>query len=356
MPAKITKIQRWLDLIAYLAGRRYPVQVSELMRLPAYACQTADTARRTFERDKKDLREAGLPLATVPAPSGDSEAGEGYRLSSGDFLLPYLRLVKGNPQTLPGRTRPGVLEVTEEEASAALEALQRVARLPATPLAHEARRAHAKLALDLDPESFPGAPVVYADPPGGAESAAVLRTLTRALTERRWVTFHYRGMRDVAPTPRRVAPYGLLRTGGHWYLVGFDHQRQGMREFRVSRAAQVEAGPTPNDFVVPEDFRLEDWQGREAWEIGDLPPLEARVRLAFPLSLWAERNQKGSLVEAGKDGGAVRAFALRDVGSFLRWVLSWAGAAEILSPPELRAESAAMARATADLYPRTAGA
>jgi predicted DNA-binding transcriptional regulator YafY len=79
MPAKITKIQRWLDLIAYLAGRRYPVQVSELMRLPAYACQTADTARRTFERDKKDLREAGLPLETVPAPSGDPESGEGYR-------------------------------------------------------------------------------------------------------------------------------------------------------------------------------------------------------------------------------------------------------------------------------------
>ena len=38
VPERIKKVQRWLDLIAYLVGRRLPVSVEELMeRLPAYA-------------------------------------------------------------------------------------------------------------------------------------------------------------------------------------------------------------------------------------------------------------------------------------------------------------------------------
>ena len=54
-----TKLQRYLDLIAYLVGRRVPVAVEELMeKIPAYAerWKTGNetdlaTARRTFERD-----------------------------------------------------------------------------------------------------------------------------------------------------------------------------------------------------------------------------------------------------------------------------------------------------------------
>jgi predicted DNA-binding transcriptional regulator YafY len=66
LPRAITKTQRWLDLLAYLVGRRLPVAVDELMeRLPAYARQpNPDTARRTFERDKDELRKAGIPIET----------------------------------------------------------------------------------------------------------------------------------------------------------------------------------------------------------------------------------------------------------------------------------------------------
>jgi len=73
MPEKISKVQRWLDLIAYLVGRHFPVPVEELMeRLPAYALdwrvgdKTArDSVRRKFERDKDELRGLGIPLETV---------------------------------------------------------------------------------------------------------------------------------------------------------------------------------------------------------------------------------------------------------------------------------------------------
>ena len=69
-----TKLQRWLDLIAFLVGRQLPVTYDELMRgVPAYAREYTqaetetqqESLRRKFERDKKELRTHGIPLRTV---------------------------------------------------------------------------------------------------------------------------------------------------------------------------------------------------------------------------------------------------------------------------------------------------
>ena len=102
MPAP-TKLQRHLDLIAYLVGRRLPVTVDELMeRIPAYADKwnagdktSQDSARRMFERDKDELRDLGIPLKTVPYSMdyGRTEL-EGYSIDRRDFYLPYLKLVR----------------------------------------------------------------------------------------------------------------------------------------------------------------------------------------------------------------------------------------------------------------------
>ena len=82
-----TKLQRQLDVIAYLVGRRLPVSVEELMEgIPAYAekwttddATARDSVRRMFERDKDDLRAAGIPLKTIKytIDHGTAEA-EGY--------------------------------------------------------------------------------------------------------------------------------------------------------------------------------------------------------------------------------------------------------------------------------------
>ena len=98
MPENISKVQRWLDLIAYLVGRHFPVPVEDLMeRLPAYARdwksgdKTARAAvRRKFERDKDELRKLGIPLETVTYTINfGMEEAQGYRISKSDFYLPY---------------------------------------------------------------------------------------------------------------------------------------------------------------------------------------------------------------------------------------------------------------------------
>src|SRR4051812_28061776 len=99
----MTKLQRWLDLIAYLVGRRLPVEVDELMeKIPAYSESWRDgdapaqaSVRRMFERDKDELRRLGIPIQTVKynVNYGIDEI-EGSRIDRKDFSLPYLKVIE----------------------------------------------------------------------------------------------------------------------------------------------------------------------------------------------------------------------------------------------------------------------
>jgi len=357
MPEPITKLQRWLDLISYLVGRRIPVAVEDVMEnVPAYAekWHTEDetaraTARRTFERDKDELRALGIPIETVRyRVNYGREEIEGYRLSQRDFYLPYLRLVhQASPS---GERKPYALEeveLTEDEAHAAADALHVASQLPAFPFAREARSAFRKLAFDLDAEALAATPELYVDRPGAEEVLERLRPLSDALLARKVVRFRYHGIYRGEATEREVRPYGVMFQRGHWYMVGHDVGRDAIRVFRVGRMERVEANrkaPHTPDYEIPSDFRLDDYLHREAWELGDEEPLRAEVLFRFPRSLWAERNGYGERVEERPDGSAVHAFDVQQVNPFLRWLLSLEGEAEVVSPAELRAELHAMAR------------
>jgi proteasome accessory factor B len=363
-----TKLQRWLDLIAFLVGRRLPVAYDDLMSgVPAYAREydpddekVRASLRRKFERDKKELRELGIPIRTVRYTFnyGIDEV-EGYQLDRRDFYLPYLNLVTRatsgpGPRAVP--TRRASVELDAAEAPLALEGLRRVVSVPGFPLAREARSAFRKLAFDIDPEAFrTDARVLFIDPPGSAELSGRLRTLSDALLARKRVTFPYHGMYRDQVLQREVAPYGLLFQHGSWYLIGFDSLREAVRVFRVGRMADVTVNtkqPTRPDYEIPADFSLDEYADREAWELGDPDeqPVVARVRFQFPLSLWAERNARGELVARGADGSQVREFEVQQVSPFLRWLLSLEGEVEILDPGALQQELRQLARAVAERH------
>lgn len=363
MADRISKTQRWLDLIAFLVGRRFPVPVDEIMEgVPAYARRWTDgsetdraSVRRTFERDKDELRAFGIPIETIEySINYGQERTEGYRIERKDFYLPYLRLVeeaRADPETQGGRSpEPPApsqeVSLDEEEARAALDAVRRVVGLPGFPLKREARSAFRKLSFDLDPERFQEAPVRYLEPPGTDELLDTVRELSDALQNRKRARFRYYGIHRDRTTDRSVLPYGLLFQHGHWYLVGRDEDRQDLRVFRVGRIQSLEVNtsrPGTPDFEVPGEFSLEAYRDRSAWELGeDERALQARVRFPFPRSLWAERNRLGELETQESDGAQIRRFSVIQSGPFLRWLLSLGGEAELLGPGELRDELSAM--------------
>jgi proteasome accessory factor B len=317
-----------------------------------------------FERDKDELRAAGIPIETVRySVNYGAEELEGYRIERSDFYLPYLRLLADpsgeDPPAppVPYRSLPA-LELAPAEAERAIDALRHVAGLPAFPFAEEARSALRKLTFDLDVGCFPDDPVRWVERPGARELLERLRVLSDALLARKRVEFDYHGIHRGETTRRDVAPYGLFFQRD-WYLVGHDATRGAVRVFRVARAERVEMStkaPKRPDYEVPPDFRLQDYLDRSAWELGEESErLVAEVHFRFPLSLRAARNQRGELVSEDADGGAIRRFTVTQPNPFLRWVLSLSGEAEILSPPELRAEYARMVNEVAALYAPEAG-
>ncbi len=365
MSERISKLQRWLDLIAFLVGRRLPVSVEQLMEgIPAYAAKWVDgsdtdraSVRRTFERDKAELRDLGIPIETIEFRINyGAETTEGYVLRRRDFYLPYLRLVTGAETRAAAERKPYALpevELSPDEANLAFGALREVAALPGFPFAREAKSAIRKLAFDLDPEAIAGESVIYVDRPGADEALARVRSLSDALLARKSVRFRYHGIRGGETTPRDVHPYGLFFHRGNWYLVGFDLGRGAVRVFRTGRMEAIEVNggsPSTPDYTIPKDFSLDAHLDREAWELGDDEPLRARVLFQFPTSLRVDREGRGTLVETRADGSTVREFEVQQTNPFLRWVLSLGMDAGELEPEDLAAELRSMARDAASLY------
>jgi len=230
----ISKLQRWLDLIAFLLHRSTPATAEEILsRIPSYALKWGSgdersraSARREFERDKEELRAFGVAIETREAAVPvDGERYAGYRLEKRGFYLPLLCLASaGDGRDSWGRgPASGEVVIRDEEAHVAIDGLRHVAHAPGHLLGREARSALRKLTFDLDRFAFPGAPVFIAPASRAVADPIVLRRLLEAVRAGRRVRFRYTGIARNTETRRHVEPYALLFMRGRWYLAG--HKR-----------------------------------------------------------------------------------------------------------------------------------
>lgn len=306
--------------------------------------------RRTFERDKDELRRLGVAIDILGRP-GDPEPR--YVLRPGQFYLPYLALAseralrKPRPNDRHGYSAVGECEFTEEELALLADAAARAAELGDPALATDARQAVAKLALDIPREALAPTAGMRITTSGPAADADALALLTDALLRRKQVTFTYYGIERDETERRTVFPYGLTFTGGHWYLHGQDPARGAVRRFRVSRLRELAVNPlTPGkeDFEIPASFNLSDAaRNVPPWELGDDPPTEATLRFTGHNGHARAARALGTTTRS--DRTLVR-YAVRRREPFLRWVLSLAGDARPVSPPDLVREFDALVRRT----------
>ena len=340
------KLTRWLDLLAALLRRRVPVPFAELRAdIPAYDAPGVrpESLLRTFERDKDELRALGVAIESLQdAPGGEVR----YRLRAEHFYLPFLLLGEATrPEGVelrrvarpdgPGYDRLPVLAISTDDHLALVRAALRVQGVGHPGLAADADAARRKLAVDLvDPELR--ATVTTA--PGAARvQPATFDLLGRALEARKVVTFTYHSIgRDVTGT-RTAEPYGLVFLAGHWYLVARDVDASALRRFRLSRLADarlVRPGTAGGEYAIPADFNLRAHaRSRHAWELGDGEEVPVLVRFRDPDGAVAATLPEGETVAAGP-GVLERRFGVRRVEPFLRWVLSCAGEARVVAPPE----------------------
>jgi predicted DNA-binding transcriptional regulator YafY len=105
------------------------------------------------------------------------------------------------------------------------------------------------------------------------------------------------------------------------------------------------------DFTVPDDFTLDAYVRRQPWELGEVAqPTRVVVRFRFPASLWAERNGHGAEVAREPDGAVLRAFDVHQTGPFVRWLLGFGTAIDVVEPHTVADERRRYARAVAERH------
>ena len=174
-----------------------------------------EVSTRTVKRDVAALQQAGLPIWAQAGPGG------GYVLDAQATLPP--------------------VNLTPAQAVALATALAAQLSTAGAPWAADGRAALEKLLDVMHPADRRRVEELGArvwlrgqDAAPGAATATTTAALERALADRRVVALEYEDGEGRA-TRRRVEPHLLVRTGEHWYLIGWCREREAPRWFRLDR-------------------------------------------------------------------------------------------------------------------------
>jgi predicted DNA-binding transcriptional regulator YafY len=163
----------------------------------------------------------------------------------------------------------------------------------------------------------------------------VFDVLAKATAARRQLELTYRKPGQPHPEQRVVDPYHLANINGEWFLFAFDHLRKDIRTFVPARIKAV--SPTGNTFERRRAFSLDKrlrgsfgvQSGQGEFEV--VIRFNERVAEYIREKRWHDSQQLREL----KRGGVELRLQLSSLAEVGRWVLSWAGDAVAVRPPEL---------------------
>jgi proteasome accessory factor B len=296
----MAKLERLLNLTAALLETERPLSADDLRRrVPGYPDGLA-AFRRTFERDKEDLREMGVPLELVPLPGTDPPV-DGYRIPKNEYYLddPGLAPDELAALHLASSTVPF-------EGAGGLEGLWKLG--------------------GTDPATRPADPSTEISAlPGDPR----LADLFAALAARTTVSFTYND------EEREVEPQRLDFQRGRWYLTGHDRRRDDERNFRLDRMGpDISTGARFEPRPATEAGRR-----RQPWELGEGSPVTARLLVDADQAAWAVQHVgRDRVIDERPDGSVVFEIEVTSTAGFRSFVLTFLEHAEVLEPSELRAD------------------
>ena len=303
MSRSADRVERLTNLLALLLETDRPLTLVEITgELEGQYAGKEATRRAAFERDKAALREIGVPIeATVL--TGDQAGASGYRIDRARYELSDLHLEPDEMRAL-------------QVAVAAVRPTQ-------------GREALWKLGLDTIDGDAAGDVAVTATVP----ELPALPALRDASARRRTVSFAYRGK------ARQLDPYGLLLRNGFWYVVGHDHEHGEPRTYRVDRIAGAVAIDEEATFERPAGVDLRTAFPSDPKELGADAAAMAIVRVDRARAAGVERELGAArVVGRGGDGTIDVEVPCANVPAFRSWVLGLLDHAEVVAPPDVRAD------------------
>ena len=313
------KLIRQLSLISYLMAERRPVTATEIRRdVEGYSDMTEDAFARRFYADRAELDALGIHL-TVDKPADGFSEQENYSLAPEAFHLPAIEFTDDERAAL--HTALTLLDGEFAYAEPLRLALQQITWGRPSPLGSNLSQT---IGLGITASA------------GGAEVSARLAKIDTAIYRRKRIEFEYYTMQSDATALRKVDPYHLLFEGGQFYLVGYSHERDDVRVFRLSRIRGKVAYATKaeHDFQRPADFDPREYAGRTPWQLGD-PVGTAEVWVSDDVAWYVER-QFGAYGEL-RDNVFHTDYAVPRL--LISWALGLQQHARVEGPPELVEEA-----------------
>jgi len=290
-----------------------------------------EVSERTIHRDVEALAAAGVPIYAERGPYGGIRLVDGYRT----------RLTGMTADEAEALFLAGVPGPAAELGLGTVVAAARLKVLAALPPELRTRASRLVERFHLDAVGW------YQ----GSEPVPHLAAISEAVWESQRVNVEYRRDRIVA---RTLEPLGLVLKAGVWYVVALAEGQ--IRTYRVSRITGIEA--TGEHFERPPAFDLAGyWAESTAAYERETPrtPVSVRVRAS---RIGRLRDLVGHRVMEEAEhlpGGVDREW--QEFRIALDWpdeiaarLLSLGPDLEILEPPALRAEVAALAGGVVERY------
>ncbi|HEY6534137.1 MAG TPA: WYL domain-containing protein [Acidimicrobiales bacterium] len=308
--AQSDKLERLMNLTAALLDAERALTSEDIQeRVTGYA-EGKEAFRRTFERDKDELRQLGIPITMVTIPGSYPEE-HGYRIERDAYELPDPGLAPDELAAL--RLALQAVRVGEQSGDGS-EGLWKLGGLVETAEDSAGGADDAVASLPPDPSLVP---------------------LFSAVLERRVARFRY--VSSSGEADREVEPWRLEYRRGRWYLTAYDHERREERNFRLDRitgAVELDepgtaAGPAPSGPAQPD----------QPWAFGAGEAVTAVLRVdADHARLALDQLGQESVMAIDDDGATTFAVPVTSWPAFRSFALSFLDHAEVLEPADLRAD------------------
>ena len=294
------KLSRQLSIL-------YALSDSASVTAPQLA-ERLEVSPRTIRRDLDDLCAAGYPIVTRQGSGGGISLMEGFALDrtllTREELADLLAGLRGlDTVGSAGSLLPRLLQGQEQ--------------------------AQQSLLIDLAAH--------YRDSLTGK-----ITLLRKAIAAQQPVSFDYYS--EKGRLRRVVEPCFMMYRWSAWYLYAFCRLRGDYRLFKLGRlwAIQAEEGQFPRHTIDPE--RL-DFDAMHPDRIETVVLFEPEVEY-----LVIEKYGPNSY-ECGADGRLLFRWGTTNIGNMAKWLLTFGGAAKVLSPPALAEAVRRMAEEILARYP-----
>ena len=282
-------------------------------------------SRSTFLRYMDILRE------TYKAPVEFDFKRNGYFYTDTTYFMPHVMLVEGELLTLST-----ILPLMDQYKNTPLEGAFRGLMKKLTEMLPDS--------ISVD-SSLINNEVHFISDPITRIADGVFENVLRGTKLHRTLTLEYKTVAASDYDRRDFDPYHIICQKGSWYLLGYSHSSEAIRLYAMPRIRKCEI--TERHFSIPKDFKLEShihpemgvWNNSGSEFTVEIL-FENRLKTFVSERIW----HKNQILRENADGSVFLSFATNQIDQTVAWVLSFAGGAKVLNPPEIQEQVAKAAR------------